>query len=95
MKNIFFTVLFFCGLSHLQAQDLSQQQEYENLVFEGAGIRGIAYSGVIKKLEENGIMDGIKKVGGTSAGAITSLMVSLGYSADEIYDIISSHKCLL
>ncbi|MGK7392513.1 MAG: patatin-like phospholipase family protein [Candidatus Cyclobacteriaceae bacterium M2_1C_046] len=64
----------------------------ENIIFEGAGIRGIAYAGVIKELENQGKLRSIKNVGGTSAGAITALMVSLGYSAGEIEEIISSTK---
>ncbi len=58
-------------------------------MFEGAGIRGIAYAGVIDVFEQQGILENIEKVGGTSAGALTALMVSLGYSADEIIDIVS------
>jgi NTE family protein len=64
----------------------------ENIVFEGAGVRGIAYSGVIRTLEQRNIIQHIKRVGGTSAGAITALMVSLGYNSVEIYKIISDTK---
>ena len=64
-------------------------QEYRNLVFEGAGIRGIAYSGVVRVLEQEGVLPGIQKVGGTSAGAITALLVALNYSAAEIDTIVS------
>ncbi len=73
-------------------QSYSQTSPYENLVFEGAGIRGIAYSGAIKKLGESGILTNIKKVGGTSAGAITAMMLSLGYTDVEIYKIVSESK---
>lgn len=66
----------------------AQEKTYKNLVFEGAGIRGIAYAGELKKLEQKGILPHVHKVGGTSAGAITALMVSLGYNADEIYKLI-------
>jgi NTE family protein len=62
--------------------------QIKNLVFEGAGIRGIAYAGAIKKLEEKGVLQGIEKVGGTSAGAIIALLLSLGYTADEIKNLI-------
>jgi len=79
---------FYAGF----AQDINTKQPIENLVFEGAGIRGIAYSGVIKQLEQHNMMKDIKKVGGTSAGAITSLMLALGYTSDEIYTIISETK---
>lgn len=70
----------------------TQNNTYENLVFEGAGIRGIAYSGVLSELEEHKILDDIVKVGGTSAGAITALMVSLGYTSSELLEIISDTK---
>jgi len=59
-------------------------------VFEGAGIRGIAYAGVIQALEENGIAENIEKVGGTSAGAISSLLFALGYSSSEMDSVISN-----
>uniref|UniRef100_UPI00404A6146 patatin-like phospholipase family protein n=2 Tax=Flavobacterium sp. TaxID=239 RepID=UPI00404A6146 len=70
----------------------AQKPAYENLVFEGAGIRGIAYSGVLKEMESANILKDISKVGGTSAGAITAMMVSLGYNSNEIYEIISETK---
>ncbi|WP_040396742.1 patatin-like phospholipase family protein [Cesiribacter andamanensis] len=61
---------------------------YKNLVFEGAGIRGLAYGGAIEVLEEKGVLAGIEKVGGTSAGAITAMLLALGYSASEITELV-------
>lgn len=83
-KIIIVLVLLLLRDNAIQAQP----SKIENLVFEGAGIRGIAYSGAITALEKNGILPGVKRVGGTSAGAITALMLSLGYTADEITHII-------
>ena len=60
----------------------------KNLVFEGAGVRGIAYCGVIQEMESKKLMDSIERVGGTSSGAIVALMISLGYSGKEIENII-------
>lgn len=57
-------------------------------MFEGAGIRGIAYAGAITAFEKSNMLPGVKRFGGTSAGAITALMLSLGYTAQEITDII-------
>ncbi|MDO6390551.1 patatin-like phospholipase family protein [Pontibacter sp. BT731] len=87
MKNYVRLAILFCLLA---PQVYGQDCEIRNLAFEGAGIRGIAYAGVISELERHGKLQGIEKVGGTSAGAITAMMVSLGYSAEEIADIISS-----
>jgi len=88
MKKVFtfFLIILFSNNA------FSQDSLYENLVFEGAGLKGIAYSGVLRELEHYKILDGITKVGGTSAGAITALMVSLGYNSKEIFDIISETK---
>ncbi len=44
--------------------------EYKNLVLEGGGIRGLAYPGALKVLEEKGIIKNIERVAGTSAGAL-------------------------
>lgn len=63
-------------------------QTYKNLVFEGAGIRGVAYVGAIAALEEQQLLTGVERVGGTSAGAIAALTVALGYRSDEIEKII-------
>jgi NTE family protein len=62
----------------------------KNLVFEGAGIRGIAYCGAIIEMECRDMMQHVEKVGGTSAGAIVALTLSLGYSGEEIKQIVTS-----
>lgn len=62
----------------------------ENLVFEGGGVRGIAYAGALKLLEEQGRLSAIKRVAGTSAGAFTALMLSLEYSSDELRQTLQS-----
>ncbi|MGB8192096.1 MAG: patatin-like phospholipase family protein [Chitinophagaceae bacterium] len=83
IKKIIALLLLLACNSQMQAQPI------KNLVFEGAGMRGIAYCGAIRELEEKGIIKDVERVGGTSAGAITALALSLGYSADEIARIIS------
>lgn len=60
----------------------------KNLSIEGAGVCGIAYSGVILELDKRGIMKGIEKVAGVSAGAIVAGLVSLRYNSKEIFDIM-------
>jgi NTE family protein len=61
---------------------------YENLVFEGGGVKGVAYAGVFEVLEQAQITPQIKNVAGTSAGAITATMMSLNYTAHEFADIM-------
>jgi len=64
------------------------QYHFKNLVFEGGGVKGIAYVGALLGLEKRGILSDIKRAGGASAGAIVAALVGLGYSPDEILDIL-------
>ena len=82
MKSIFLiSVVFFFLSAPLHAQ-------IKNIVFEGAGIRGIAYAGAIQQLEQQGHLTTVDKIGGTSAGAITAMLLCLGYSSAEITNIV-------
>ena len=56
----------------------------DSLVFEGGGVRGIAFGGVIRYLEENNMLDNIKNLAGSSAGAIIATGISIGYKSDEM-----------
>ncbi len=56
---------------------------FKNLVFEGGGVRGIAYVGVLQELEKRNITQNIIRAGGTSAGAINALLFCLGYTSAE------------
>ena len=62
---------------------------FRNLVFEGGGVKGIAYVGALQVLEEKKILPGIIRVGGTSAGAINAVLVGLNYSPAETQQILS------
>lgn len=64
-------------------------KNYEALIFEGGGVKGIAYNGALLKLEELGILQKIKYVAGTSAGSQAALLVACGYSATEIEKLLS------
>ncbi len=61
---------------------------YKNLVFEGGGVKGVAYIGVLEVLDKKGITQDIEKVAGTSAGAIVALLVGLEFSISEIRTIL-------
>ncbi|HNP19219.1 MAG TPA: patatin-like phospholipase family protein [Fulvivirga sp.] len=63
---------------------------YKNLVFEGGGVKGIAYGGALDVLDKNGILKGIKRVAGTSAGAINATLLALGYTSAEVSGLIAS-----
>lgn len=58
-----------------------------NLVFEGGGVLGIAYLGVLDFLYNHGILQNIKRVAGTSAGAITACITSFSLPFDKMKKI--------
>lgn len=62
--------------------------QFRNLVFEGGGVKGIAYGGALAVLEEKGITERITRVAGTSAGAITAAFVACGLGAAAVGDIL-------
>jgi NTE family protein len=66
------------------------EYEYENLIFEGGGIKGLAYCGSITLLEKMNILNKIKRYGGSSAGAITATLLAIGYNSSELHEIISN-----
>lgn len=57
--------------------------QFRNLVFEGGGVKGIAYVGAMRALRRHGALEHVTRYGGTSAGAINALIVALGYDEDE------------
>ena len=64
--------------------------QFRNLVFEGGGVKGIAYVGAMQVMEKHGALEYISRVGGTSAGAINALIYALGYDLSEQSNILDS-----
>ena len=62
---------------------------FRNLVFEGGGVKGIAYCGALGVLDERGILSRIRRVGGASAGAINATLLALGCTVDEVREVLS------
>lgn len=66
------------------------QYPFKNLVFKGGGVKGIAYVGALKALENAGILPEITGFAGTSAGAITAALASCKISSDALNTFLSS-----
>jgi len=62
--------------------------KFKNLVFEGGGVKGIAYVGALEVLEKEKILSKIKRVAGTSAGAMVAVLVGLGYTYEDLKEIL-------
>jgi len=56
------------------------------LLFGGGAVRGLAYCGAIKALEELNVGSDI--IAGSSVGSIIAGLMAVGYSAEEITDIL-------
>ena len=80
--------LFFISLvAHAQESTMMKERPKVGLVLSGGGAKGAAHIGVLKYIEEAGIP--IDYIAGTSMGSIIGGMYALGYTSDEILDIIS------
>jgi len=64
--------------------------KYTNLVLSGGGTKGIAHIGAIQKLIDNGLLDlsKLQGVAGSSAGALTGLLIVLGFDMTNIWNFI-------
>lgn len=63
---------------------------FRNFVFEGGGVKGIAYIGALEVFTDKGVTEGIERVGGASAGAINAILLGLGFTPEETSDILWS-----
>lgn len=59
-----------------------------DLVFQGGGVKGVGLVGALAVLEEHGYE--AQNRAGTSAGAIVATLHAAGYSAKELYDIVTT-----
>jgi NTE family protein len=71
-----------------------EKYNFQNLVFQGAGVKGIGYVGALKQAIKSNIisLNQIKRVGGTSAGAIIACLIGIGCSMKEIENLVSTMK---
>ncbi len=85
LTKIWLTILLICvtGMAHAQRV---------GLVLSGGGAKGCTHIGVIRALEEEGIP--IDYVAGTSMGAIVSSLYAMGYSPEQMTQLLSSEQFL-
>ncbi|ARG97457.1 patatin-like phospholipase family protein [Legionella micdadei] len=54
------------------------------IALRGGGAKGVVYPGAIEALHEEGILDNVDTIGGSSAGALTAAMIAIGMTPEEI-----------
>jgi predicted acylesterase/phospholipase RssA len=59
------------------------------LIFSGGSFKGFSYIGVMKYIEEHKLCENISCYYGTSIGAITAVLLSIGYTSTELQYCIS------
>ena len=61
-------------------------------VFEGGGVKGIAFAGAIAAAEQDGGVKEWVNLAGTSAGSIVSALLVAGYDAAGLQKILADAK---
>jgi NTE family protein len=91
MAKRFAILLFLVLAAEISlAQDTLSRRQGVGLVLSGGGAKGLSHIGVIKALEENNIP--IDYIGGTSIGAIIGGLYAIGYTPDQMIDLIKSKE---
>lgn len=67
---------------------MPETYHFRNLVFEGGGVKGIAYVGALDELEKRHILANISRIAGTSAGAINAVLLATGHTGAETTRIL-------
>lgn len=70
--------------SATQNPSVSTPNEIKHLVLAGGGAKGALYPGALTALEHIDVLKNIQTVAGSSAGALTSAMLAVGLTPDEI-----------
>jgi NTE family protein len=87
MKKILLSLLFVFVVLFLQAQEKENPDRPKiGLVLSGGGAKGMAHVGILRYMEKAGIRPDF--IVGTSMGSVVGGLYALGYSADELEQII-------
>lgn len=77
---------------HKQLPQAEDGNYYIDAVFEGGGVKGTAFLGVLQCLNDAGIR--LRKVAGTSAGAITAALIATGFDEHGEFKMAELEKRL-
>jgi NTE family protein len=65
-----------------------EKAPYSWMSLEGGGVKGTAYGGAVRALEDAGLMGSIKGFSGSSAGSQAASLLAAGYSGRELGDAL-------
>ena len=72
---------------YLNGDKMNKNKEI-NLVLQGGGVKGLAYIGALRCLEENNYV--IKNIAGSSIGSVIGALIIAGYNSYELESIVNS-----
>lgn len=81
--------IMHAGASYQRQPPNFSLQPPENLVFKGGGPKGFAFVGALKVLEDRNLLGCLKRVAGSSAGAIQACLLSIGFNSKMMKDKMS------
>lgn len=68
----------------------SNLSNLDTIALAGAGASSAGYPGALTAFHEAGLLDGVRRFTGNSAGAMVALLAALGYRGKELEDIVIS-----
>lgn len=73
----------FCKMKDEKWSVLQPAPHPENFVLSGGGVKGAGYVGWFKAAEKFGVLKNLKRIAGSSAGAMTAALIASGMSAED------------
>jgi predicted acylesterase/phospholipase RssA len=77
---------------YLESRQEIDLELLENLVLAGGGAKALSLAGAIKSLEERGCAKKLKRVAGTSGGAIIAMVFAAGGSARDLEKLVLDNE---
>ena len=74
----------FCKTSDGKWSVLQPAPHLENFVLSGGGVKGAGYVGWFKAAEQFGALKNLKRIAGSSAGAMTAALIASGMNAQDL-----------
>lgn len=91
MMRLLLSVAILCALAGKSLR-VTAEPHVAHLVFEGGGVRGIAYAGALEVLEEAGVLANVESTSGTSVGGLVAVLYAVGYSPHELMAVLADLK---
>ena len=70
-------------------KDATPPCRIDTLVFEGGGVKGLAFPSALQVLSDANILSGVNQYAGTSAGSIAAVLLAVGFTVKELFQIMA------